>query len=629
MDASTAPLNYCNDLFSYHRRQTVEVMVGNVGIGGTNPIRLQSMTTTNTLDADETALQAMRIFDEGGELVRVTTQGRREARNLENIRAILNQRGYNGPLVADIHFNPNAAEIAASLIEKVRINPGNFVSGAKKFREMDTSDEAWQEGIDAIKEKLLPFLEICKQNGTAIRIGVNHGSLSDRIMSRYGDTPEGMVESCMEYLRLCRQANFHQIVLSIKASNTRIMVHTVRLLVATMAQEQMSYPLHLGVTEAGNGEDGRIKSAVGIGTLLADGIGETIRVSLTEDPEKEIPVAKKLVNHFSKLTHHAPIASVEPVGFTPYAYKKLSTKSILNVGGANTPVVIQTVDTLKSAILDSAPCPDYYATTDWDTANWLVASKKRTILPIAMVAKLGKPSVCYPLIEANELALIEKEAIAFLKISLTDITPSLVELLKTYPSVIIIAHSTHANVLAEMRAFIWTIQANAVTNPVVIYRKYTAANAEDLQVQIGAELGALFLDGMADGVYAENIAIDDTQLLSAQYGLLQASRVRFSKTEYISCPGCGRTLFALQEITEQIKQRTSHLKGLKIGVMGCIVNGIGEMADADYGYVGSGPGKVSLFKQKELVQRNIPTEEALEALVALIKENGDWKEPDK
>jgi (E)-4-hydroxy-3-methylbut-2-enyl-diphosphate synthase len=627
MDASSKSLTYCNDLFHYQRHQTVEVTVGNVGIGGSNPIRLQSMTTTNTLDTDETALQAMRIFDEGGELVRVTTQGRREARNLENIRAVLNQKGYEGPLVADIHFNPNAAEIAASLIEKVRINPGNFVSAAKKFREQDTSEEAWNEGIETIKEKFLPFLEICKANGTAIRIGVNHGSLSDRIMSRFGDTPEGMVESCMEYLRICNEVGFHQIVLSIKASNTRIMVHTVRLLVATMKAEGMAYPLHLGVTEAGNGEDGRIKSAVGIGALLADGIGDTIRVSLTEDPEKEIPVARKLAAHFAQMANHVPIEKVEPVAFTPFSYSKLVTKGILNIGGANVPVVIQQIKDLKSTILDSSDSADYIFTDNWDAANWLVASKKRSIVPLSTYQKLGAPSFCLPLVTADDLSAFPQDSVGFIALGLNDLETGLLSKLKDYKQLVIIAQSSHTNVLAEMRAFIWKLHNNGINNPVVISRNYTSTEAEDLQVQIGAELGALFLDGMADGVFAVNAKIDEQVLLSAQLGLLQASRVRFSKTEYISCPGCGRTLFALQNITEAIKTRTSHLKGLKIGVMGCIVNGIGEMADADYGYIGSGPGKVSLFKQKELVKRNIPTDEALEALIELIKENGDWVEP--
>lgn len=626
MKNQNVPQSYCNDLFNYSRYKTVEVKIGQTAIGGDNPVRVQSMTTTNTLDTDATVQQSMRIFDAGGELVRITTQGRREALNLEPIRTELRLNGYKGPLVADIHFNPNAAEIAASLIEKVRINPGNFASGAKKFREHDTSDDAWQEGLEAIKEKLLPFLDICKEHGTAIRIGVNHGSLSDRIMSRYGDTPEGMVESCMEYLRICESVGFRRIVLSIKASNTRIMVHTVRLLVATMAAEGMAYPLHLGVTEAGNGEDGRIKSAVGIGALLADGIGDTIRVSLTEDPELEIPVARKLVDHFGKATH-SPINAVEPFGFTPYQYNRLKTGVVLNIGGSHLPVVIQEVNGAASPILGVTDGPDYFFTRNAELANELSRKGKNCIVPLALHNQLNGSGSLFSLVEVGELGSVDKSQPFFLKLGLADLSDGLMDELKQFPSVVLLAHSSHANVLAEMRAFIWTLHGKGIDFPVVLHRSYPSRQAEDLQVAIGADLGALFLDGMADGVFALAPHIDEETLLSAQFGLLQASRVRFSKTEYISCPGCGRTLFALQHITEAIKQRTSHLKGLKIGIMGCIVNGIGEMADADYGYVGSGPDRVSLFKQKELVKRNIPTHEALDELIALIKENGDWVEP--
>ncbi|MFT3740696.1 MAG: (E)-4-hydroxy-3-methylbut-2-enyl-diphosphate synthase [Breznakibacter sp.] len=626
MKTGKIPQIYCHSLFGYSRYETVEVKIGQTAVGGRNPVRVQSMTTTGTMDTEATVQQAMRIFDAGGELVRITAQGRREALNLEQIRTELRLNGYKGPLVADIHFNPNAAEVAAALIEKVRINPGNFASGAKKFREHDSSDEAWQEGIEIIKEKLLPFLEICKEHGTAIRIGVNHGSLSDRIMSRFGDTPEGMVESCMEYLRICQSVDFHRIVLSIKASNTRIMVHTVRLLVATMAAEGMAYPLHLGVTEAGNGEDGRIKSAVGIGALLADGIGDTIRVSLTEDPELEIPVARKLVNHFNPMSV-SDIEPVVPIGFTPYQYNRLKTKAVLQIGGNNLPVVIQEVTDPSSPILSVADAPDYFFTTVPRLASELAGKGKNCIVPIDIYKQLGTQSVLYPLVNISEICYVDKSEPFFLLLGLSDLTDELIAFLRECRSVVILARSTHTNVLAEMRAFIWRMHGKGIDFPIVLHRDYRAGNAEDLQVTIGAELGVLFLDGMADGVFATGRHIDEKVLLSAQFGLLQASRVRFSKTEYISCPGCGRTLFALQHVTETIKQRTSHLKGLKIGIMGCIVNGIGEMADADYGYVGSGPDKVSLFKQKELVKRNIPTNEALDELIALIKENGDWVEP--
>jgi len=619
-------LNYCTNLFQYTRRKSSEVTIGNLKLGGSNPIRLQSMTTTNTLDTQATAEQAIRIIDEGGELVRITTQGRREARNLEYIHAMLRQNGYTTPLVADIHFNPNAAEIAASLIEKVRINPGNFADGAKKFRNHDTSEEAWQEGIELTREKLVPFLNICKKHGTAIRIGTNHGSLSDRIMSRYGDTPEGMVESCMEYLRICNEENFHQIVLSIKASNARIMVHTVRLLVAKMAAEGMSYPLHLGVTEAGNGEDGRIKSAVGIGALLADGIGDTIRVSLTEDPEKEIPVAKKLVEYFKQLEGHSPIKTVETVDFNPFRYSRLSTQSCLNIGGNHQPIVIQKITGNNTSILNSSEKADYLYCNDSQCISTRGVNHK-IICPLDTYKQAVTKENLYPLLAANEISSADNAKESFIMLSLNDINDSIIAQIKTLTKVIIVATTQHINALAEFRAIIWQLRKAGIRQPVILHRTYNESNTEMMQIQSGAELGILFLDGMADGIFIENEAIDPLALLSVQFGILQASRVRFSKTEYISCPGCGRTLFELQQITQSIKERTSHLKGLKIGIMGCIVNGIGEMADSDYGYIGSGPGTVSLFKQKELIKRNIPTAEALEELIILIKENGDWVDP--
>jgi (E)-4-hydroxy-3-methylbut-2-enyl-diphosphate synthase len=626
MQSPNKDVRYCENLFQFTRRPSSEVTIGNLKMGAAHPVKLQSMTTTNTLDTQSTVEQSIRIIREGGELVRITTQGRREARNLENIHQQLREQGYTTPLVADIHFNPNAAEIAATIVEKVRINPGNFVDGAKKFREHDTSDEAWLEGIEQIKEKLVPFLNICKTHNTAIRIGTNHGSLSDRIMSRYGDTPEGMVESCMEYLRICRDENFHQIVLSIKASNTRIMVHTVRLLVAKMKDENMYYPLHLGVTEAGNGEDGRIKSAVGIGALLADGIGDTIRVSLTEDPEKEIPVARLLANHFEGLINHAPVKPCEPFNFTPFQYNRLKTKSVLNIGNLHQPIVIQSIDEQSCIILNQNDKPDYIFCRDKSMVEKHQA-KHAIICPFDVSKTIASKTNVYPLININEIESIDESQTVFIKISLSDINPEAISQLKAKPNSIIVATSTHINSLGEYRSIIWQLQQAGIQQPVILNRTYTESQSDAMQIKSGAELGILFLDGMADGLWVENTHLDQSQLLSIQFGILQASRVRFSKTEYISCPGCGRTLFALQEITKAIKERTSHLKGLKIGIMGCIVNGIGEMADADYGYVGSGPGKVSLFKQKELIKRNIPTQEALDELILLIKEHGDWIEP--
>jgi (E)-4-hydroxy-3-methylbut-2-enyl-diphosphate synthase len=612
---------YCPTLFAYQRRQASEVKVGQLVMGGHYPIRLQSMTTTNTLDTEGTVAQSLRIVNEGGELVRITTQGRREASNLEPIRNQLRQMGCDVPLVADIHFNPNAAEIAASLIEKVRINPGNFADGAKKFATTDTSPQAWQEGIDAIREKLIPFLNICKQHDTAIRIGVNHGSLSDRIMSRYGDTPEGMVESCMEFLRICRAEGFHKIVLSIKSSNTRVMVHTVRLLVACMNAEQMHYPLHLGVTEAGNGEDGRIKSAVGIGALLADGIGDTIRVSLTEDPELEIPVARKLVNYITQRAHSLPIPFEGEPNISPFVYHRRSTQSVMNVGGNHTPVIIHRYD---AQLAGKALMPDFVICNTPQTSEKALKDGFRVICPQSVA--LPSNANVFPMVDAIQFDGINLSKPHFLRISYTDLTPTVMAQLQASTQTIIIATTTHVNGMAEQRALIFKLMMYGITAPVVIERSYDDADAEDLQIKAGADAGILFLDGLADGLMLNAPALPQDVVLSTAFGVLQASRVRFTKTEYISCPGCGRTLFDLQTVTAQIKARTSHLKELKIGIMGCIVNGIGEMADADYGYIGSGPGTVSLFKQKEMVKRNIPTEHALEELIELIKENGDWKE---
>lgn len=616
----TTPMPYCQNLFAYHRRPTTEVRVGNLVIGGEYPIRLQSMTTTNTMDTEATIHQALKIVNEGGELVRITTPNQREAANLEEIRDGLRRMSCDTPLVADIHFNPAAALIAASLIEKVRINPGNFADGAKLQETIDTSDEAWQEGIRAIRDKFIPFLNICKQHDTAIRIGTNHGSLSDRIMSRYGDTPEGMVESCMEYLRICREQDFHRVVLSIKSSNTRVMVHTVRLLVHTMAREQMHYPLHLGVTEAGNGEDGRIKSAVGIGALLADGIGDTIRVSLTEDPELEIPVARQLVGYIEQRAASPAIPFEGEVAFTPYAYHRRQSHPVAGMGGNHLPVVMFRG---SGADVDAALMPDVVIcdhAADIDT--WL--SKGVKVMAPAPVAAQHPGAM--PMYEADAFDQADLSRPHVLRISYPQLTPWVLERLKASTQTIVLVHTSHPNGMAEQRALILKLVQQGIALPVIVERSYPVATAEALQLMAGADTGILFLDGLADGIVLQAPALPHHTVLSTAFGILQASRVRFSKTEYISCPGCGRTLFDLQTVTAKIKARTSHLKELKIGIMGCIVNGIGEMADADYGYVGAGPGKVSLFKQQQLIKRNVPAENALEELIDLIKENGDWHE---
>ena len=535
--------------YNYKRRNSSVTNAGGVLIGGDNPVRVQSMNNTSTLDTEASVAQALRIAEAGGELVRLTTQGVREAANMAEIRAGLDKAGCHVPLVADVHFNPNAAFKAAETCEKVRINPGNFVDAARTFKKLEFTDEEYQEEIGKIRSTLVPFLNVCKQHGTAIRLGVNHGSLSDRIMSRYGDTPAGMVESVMEFLRICREENFNDIVISIKASNVVIMVETMLLLDRKMAEEDMHHPLHLGVTEAGDGEDGRIKSAVGIGTVLSHGIGDTIRVSLTEDPEKEIPVAVKLREYIASRIGHRTVEE-------PTAAIENSRSVAGKVPGfehVSDPLVIG---------LDIEEIP----------ANW------------------------HRVDAASELVVFDD----------------------TLPVVIT---STNENRPGEIASWIDRFVALGGKNPVFIHLSYSDIDLEDLQVKAGADFGPLLLGGYGSGIFAEAPAFSREEINSLALGLLQAARLRISKTEYIACPGCGRTLFDLQNTLQKVKAATKELKGLKIGVMGCIVNGPGEMADADYGYVGAGPGKVSLYKGKELVKKNIPSEEAIPELLNLINEN--------
>lgn len=617
-------LSFCESLFQYQRLRTDAVEVGNITIGGNAPVRIQSMTTTNTLDTEATIAQAIEIAGAGGELVRITTQGRREASNLEFIRKGLEEKGYFVPLVADVHFNPSAAEIAAGLIQKVRINPGNFTGGAKKFREVIAGSEEDREGLRQIREKLIPFLQLCKQNHTAIRIGTNHGSLSDRIMSKYGDTPEGMVESCMEYLRICREEDFNNVVLSIKSSNTRVMVHTVRLLVASMKREYMHFPLHLGVTEAGSGEDGRLKSAVGIGALLSDGIGDTIRVSLTEPPENEIPVAAMLVKHFQERTGHVPIPPVETDVYSPFEYQKRITHQVLNVGG-EMPAAVAADVRGKSKISEVMEAPEIVICDDDQLAE-LPDSWADVLKVIPAESYENSFFNVYPLFDVEE-DWIAHEGALFLVCRNSDLTPGMVDQLKKKKDVVILLDSDHPNPTADRRAFFLTMQNEGLTHPVIVSQYYDECTDEDFQLKSAADAGLLFLDGYGDGIALAGFMQSVSLMLSTGFGILQASRVRFSKTEYISCPGCGRTLFDLQKTTEKVREKTSHLKGLKIAVMGCIVNGIGEMADADYGYVGAGSGRISLFRNRELIRKSIPESDAVDELVNLIKEYGDWQEP--
>jgi len=593
------------DYFNYKRRRSVDVQVGNTPLGGDNPIRVQSMANVSTMDTDASVEQAIRMIEAGAEYVRFTAQGEREARNLGEIRRLLNERGYHTPLIADIHFNPLAADVAAMNIEKVRINPGNYAANMQKIRE-----------------RFIPFLNICKTHHTAIRIGVNHGSLSDRIMSRYGDTPEGMVESCMEFLRICREEDFHNVVISMKTSNTVLMVRTVRLLVRMMDVEDMHYPLHLGVTEAGDGEDGRIKSAVGIGTLLAEGIGDTIRISLSEAPEAEIPVAKSLVEYILEREEHAPIHAELSNDYDPIRTERRKTRLTEGIGDSNLPVVISDRSNGDFKI-DPAIRPDYIY-----TGKTIPENKPNSVRVIVDAAYWRNEPDTYPLFTiADTDKIVRNEApLKFLRLTPDDLTGELISLLKKDKTLVLILGGFHQNGIGYLRAGMHRLLSAGCDIPVIFNREYYEAEKELMQLKAAVDFGALLLDGFTDGIMLQNKECDSCVIDNTMFGVLQATRTRVSKTEFISCPGCGRTLYDLQKTIARIKQATSHLKGLKIGIMGCIVNGPGEMADADYGYVGAGRGKISLYKEKDCIVKNLPEEEAVERLVQLIKENGDWQD---
>lgn len=532
--------------FNYSRRPTVSVKVGDVMIGSEYPVRLQSMTNTPTLDTEASVAQCRRIADAGADIVRLTAQGVAQARNMGVIRASLRGQGYGIPLVADIHFNPAAAFAAAEEVEKVRINPGNFADPGRTFRKISYTDDEYAREICRIRDRLVPFLELCREKGTALRIGVNHGSLSDRIMSRYGDTPAGMVESAMEFLRVCVDRNFTDVVISIKASNVTVMVETVRRMVAAMDAEDMHFPLHLGVTEAGDGEDGRVKSAVGIGALLADGIGDTIRVSLSEAPENEIPVARMLVRHFDGRMSAPVIDAVSAPGYDWIAPVRRTTGQVGPVGAGQ--------------------------------------------VPVAVGVDFGEDGI---------------------------------------PAGVGIVTSSHPNPIGDIKARFHEMMRNGDDTPIIIKMSYPPSmSVEEVTVAAGADFGALLLSGFGDGIWIDAPSLNEEQVKSLSLSILQATRQRMSKTEYIACPGCGRTLFDLQSTLRDIKAATSHLRGLKIGVMGCVVNGPGEMADADYGYVGAAAGNVSLYKGRECVKKNIPAGDALPLLIDLIKSNGDWRDED-
>ena len=608
------------DYFNYKRRKSSEVQVGKTPLGGDNPVRLQSMANVSTMDTEAAVQQAARMIDAGAEYIRFTAQGEREARNLGEIRKALLEEGFDTPLVADIHFNPKAADAAAEQVEKVRINPGNYVDKLKTFNHIDYTDEEYAAELQKIRDRFVPFLSICKKHNTAIRIGVNHGSLSDRIMSRYGDTPEGMVASCMEFLRICRDEDFRNVVISIKASNTVVMVQTVRLLVQAMEQESMSYPLHLGVTEAGEGEDGRIKSAVGIGALLSDGIGDTIRVSLSEDPEAEIPVARKLTDYIQEREGHEPIQAETAPGYDGIKVVRRKTRAVGNIGGDQVPVVVS--DRSNGDFeFDYNNLPDYSYIGKEDPEN--LPDSFRLIVDSPCWKPLPNAYPCFIASEADTLAQYDA-AIKFIRLSDEELTDELIDKLKADPAVVIILGTFHRNGLGAQRAALHKLLIRQCETPVILLRQYHESNLESLQLKASADLGTLFLDGFGNGIMIEQEKLEPMLTDSCMFGILQAARMRTTKTEYISCPGCGRTLYDLQTTIARVKGATSQLKGLKIGIMGCIVNGPGEMADADYGYVGAGRNQISLYKGKTCVAAQVPEEEAVDRLIALIKEHGDW-----
>ena len=612
------------DLFNYRRRSSSPVQVGDLQIGGDAPIRIQSMTTTNTNDTEACVEQAEKIIKAGGELVRLTTQGRREAENLKNINAKLRADGFNTPLVADVHFNANVADVAALYAEKVRVNPGNYVDPARVFKKIEYTDAEYADELKKLEDRFVPFLNICKEHHTAVRIGVNHGSLSDRIMSRYGDTPEGIVESCMEFLRICKKEQFDNVVISIKASNTVIMVRTVRLLVDEMDRNDMHYPLHLGVTEAGEGEDGRIKSAVGIGALLADGIGDTIRVSLSEEPEAEIPVARHLVDYIIKREGHLMVPATASADFDWLRPERRKTRAAGGIGGSNVPVVIASLpngQTSADVDFSTDTTPDYIY-----CGSSLPANRKEGQKYIVDFNAYTGAKDTYPIFPYNATPFISsvKADVKFLVLQLGAPSEEYLACLKAHPEVVVIAVSNQQNKLGEQRALTHELWTNGLFNPVVFAQMYrhSAQEKADFQLEAAADMGALMIDGLCDGIWLMNDGdINVRDIADTSFAILQAARLRTSKTEYISCPGCGRTLYDLRSTIAKIKAATAHMKGLKIGIMGCIVNGPGEMADADYGYVGAGPGKISLYKQKMCVEKAIPESEAVEHLLRFIEED--------
>jgi (E)-4-hydroxy-3-methylbut-2-enyl-diphosphate synthase len=612
----------------YERRKTSEVRIGKVPMGADHPIRVQSMINTATSDVNASVSQCIGIIRAGADYVRITVPSVRDVENLATIVRELRHKGFDTPVIADVHFNPDIAERAAAIVEKIRINPGNYAGSRKQNKSVSAGDE-YSMGVERIKEKLIPLLDICRANNTALRIGTNHGSLSERIMDRYGDTPGGMAESAMEYLRICRQQDFSNVVISMKASNTHVMVRSTRLLVEKMIKEDMHYPLHIGVTEAGEGDDGRIKSAVGVGALLADGIGDTVRISLTEEPEEEIPVALKLVNYFSLRKSHKPIKPISTYPINPFRYEKRKSISTGNIGGKYHPVVVAGKG--KEGIsFKGHTAPDYLYMDNIDN-DFHIPGNTGVILNAKRWKEYrGRNINFYPLFSLADY-INEKERSAkinFVRIFYNELNDDVISLLRNDSTVVLVSVTDNINGFAEQRALFCELINRGCNIPVIIRRDYDEDKSEDFKLKSAADTGGLFLDGLGDGIWLTNSGnTGQEEIVRTAFGILQAARVRISWTEYISCPSCGRTNFNIKEAVARIRMRTSHLRGLKIAVMGCIVNGPGEMADADYGYVGTGKNKVTLYKERAAVKKNIPEQEAIDELIALIKENGDWKEP--
>lgn len=662
---------YSASLTSYKRLKTREVKVGDLLLGNGNPIRIQTMTTTDTMDTAATVAQTIRCIEAGAELVRITAPSKKEAENLRVIKEQLKAQGYHTPLVADIHFTPNAAEIAARIIEKVRVNPGNYID-KKKFDIIEYTDAEYSAEIDRIRDRFTPLVKICKEYGTAMRIGTNHGSLSDRIMSRYGDTPIGMVESAMEFLRIARDENYHQIVLSMKSSNPQVMVQAYRLLIQQMDNEfGECYPLHLGVTEAGDGEDGRIKSAIGIGTLLEDGIGDTIRVSLTEDPEFEIPVCKDIVGRYTNRQLHEPVQPLSDaekiqLPYNPFAYTRRASVTVNNIGSGHVPVVVadyMDAATIHHTDLQAIGYKYDEATDKWNigdaAADYIYTGNK--ILDFALPGTLqvicnhatwqqaSDKEKYHPLYHAGEYLQLATapQHLHFVTVNTNaewDILALLIDKLNGNDNVVLCLESNNAHRMPSIRRFVIALMEQQVKCPVILCIENKDKTVDEQLIDFATDAGGLLLDGMGDGVWlwnnmqqVQNIQMTGRTYLEVKnnhqflnntgFSILQATRTRISKTEYISCPSCGRTLFDLQETTAKIRNATNHLKGVKIAIMGCIVNGPGEMADADFGYVGSGPGKITLYKGKEVVKKNVPSEIAVSELIQLLKDNEAWIEP--